>query len=143
MRLLAGVLHSDEIAWNSYTWDADAHKQINTNQLRIFTRWFNQSAYIHVFPNIGVRTAIELHPDDGGECVWFVAAVYPRDNGLSQVFTVNRDAYCNLISGNAPIVAKYPAGSEYTEGYVRITFGSEYRHIIAISTIPSVITAVD
>ena len=32
MRLLAGVLHSDEIAWNSYTWDADAHKQINTNQ---------------------------------------------------------------------------------------------------------------
>ncbi len=34
MRLLAGVLHSDEIAWNSYTWDADAHKQINTNQNR-------------------------------------------------------------------------------------------------------------
>lgn len=32
MRLLAGVLHSDEIVWNSYTWDADAHKQINTNQ---------------------------------------------------------------------------------------------------------------
>mgnify|MGYP001018205592 CR=1 FL=1 len=31
MRLLAGVLHSDEIVWNSYTWDADAHKQINTN----------------------------------------------------------------------------------------------------------------
>lgn len=30
MRLLAGVLHSDEIVWNSYTWDADAHKQINT-----------------------------------------------------------------------------------------------------------------
>ena len=33
MRLLAGVLHSDEIVWNSYTWDADAHKQINTNLL--------------------------------------------------------------------------------------------------------------
>lgn len=32
MRLLAGVLHSDEIVWNSYTWDADAHKQINTNE---------------------------------------------------------------------------------------------------------------
>ena len=32
MRLLAGVLHSDEIVWNSYTWDADARKQINTNQ---------------------------------------------------------------------------------------------------------------
>ena len=32
MRLLAGVLHSDEIVWNSYTWDADAHKQINTNR---------------------------------------------------------------------------------------------------------------
>lgn len=31
MRLLAGVLHSDEIVWNSYTWDADARKQINTN----------------------------------------------------------------------------------------------------------------
>lgn len=121
----------------------DLYNVLNTNQLRIFTRWFNQSAYIHVFPNIGDRTAIELHPDDGGECVWFVAAVYPRDNGLSQVFTVNRDAYCNLISGSAPTVAKYPAGSEYTEGYVRITFGSEYRHIIAISTIPSVITAVD
>ena len=30
MRLLAGVLHSDEIVWNSYTWDADARKQINT-----------------------------------------------------------------------------------------------------------------
>ena len=35
MRLLAGVLHSDEIVWNSYTWDADAHKQINTNQKNI------------------------------------------------------------------------------------------------------------
>ena len=35
MRLLAGVLHSDEIVWNSYTWDADAHKQINTNQQKI------------------------------------------------------------------------------------------------------------
>ena len=33
MRLLAGVLHSDEIVWNSYTWDADAHKQINTKRL--------------------------------------------------------------------------------------------------------------
>ena len=33
MRLLAGVLHSDEIVWNSYTWDADAHKQINTKSL--------------------------------------------------------------------------------------------------------------
>ena len=33
MRLLAGVLHSDEIVWNSYTWDADAHKQINTKTL--------------------------------------------------------------------------------------------------------------
>ena len=32
MRLLAGVLHSDEIVWNSYTWDADAHKQINTKR---------------------------------------------------------------------------------------------------------------
>ena len=30
MRLLAGVLHSDEIVWNSYTWDADARKQRNT-----------------------------------------------------------------------------------------------------------------
>ena len=35
MRLLAGVLHSDEIVWNSYTWDADAHKQINTKRLKI------------------------------------------------------------------------------------------------------------
>ena len=37
MRLLAGVLHSDEIVWNSYTWDADAHKQINTNQKSHFS----------------------------------------------------------------------------------------------------------
>ena len=36
MRLLAGVLHSDEIVWNSYTWDADAHKQINTNQKKAY-----------------------------------------------------------------------------------------------------------
>lgn len=35
MRLLAGVLHSDEIVWNSYTWDADAHKQINTKSQNI------------------------------------------------------------------------------------------------------------
>ena len=35
MRLLAGVLHSDEIVWNSYTWDADAHKQINTNAKKV------------------------------------------------------------------------------------------------------------
>ena len=35
MRLLAGVLHSDEIVWNSYTWDADAHKQINTKRLSV------------------------------------------------------------------------------------------------------------
>lgn len=35
MRLLAGVLHSDEIVWNSYTWDADAHKQINTKRQEI------------------------------------------------------------------------------------------------------------
>ena len=35
MRLLAGVLHSDEIVWNSYTWDADAHKQINTNSQKV------------------------------------------------------------------------------------------------------------
>ncbi len=34
MRLLAGVLHSDEIVWNSYTWDADAHKQINTKAIK-------------------------------------------------------------------------------------------------------------
>ena len=35
MCLLAGVLHSDEIVWNSYTWDADARKQINTNAKKV------------------------------------------------------------------------------------------------------------
>lgn len=63
MRLLAGVLHSDEIVWNSYTWDADAHKQINTKikiNLEMLPNWNDvwsvsnhEFVIVHVVYNAG------------------------------------------------------------------------------------------
>lgn len=62
MRLLAGVLHSDEIVWNSYTWDADAHKQINTKRLK--TKIFSQKTTKKVPANgVGYWTATISIPD--------------------------------------------------------------------------------
>lgn len=115
----------------------------NTNQLRTFTRRYNQSSYIHLIPNVGSRTSIELHPDEDGECVWFVFACYPRRDGSVQAFSVTRDGSAGVISGSAPTVAKYPTGSSYTTGYIRLTFDTEFKHVVVIGTALSVITGVN
>jgi len=82
VRLLAGVLHSDEIVWNSYTWDADAHKQINTksqnsdsaiNNLRSNSVTTYVSDYGHTiqftwrFTGVGIRSGLYVRIDGNSE----------------------------------------------------------------------------
>lgn len=49
---------------------------------------------------------------------------------------VTRNGNVETIHGTPVSTNKYPKGSDYTTGYVRVTFSDVYRHIIAIGTVP-------
>ena len=84
-----------------------------------------------------------MRPDARGECVWFVVGIYPRNALTNQFFTVARDGKASVIYGGSPDVVKYPSGSEYVEGYLRLTFLANWYHVIIIGTQLSKVTAVD
>lgn len=114
MRLLAGVLHSDEIVWNSYTWDADAHKQINTKSLSACDEYVSTSntadSFISTLP-IGthifrIQAVHADFVDQNKEAVWGygMMLVFGSMNGYRAILyiTARGKAYIRHYVANEP-----------------------------------------
>ena len=97
---------------------------------------------MHLIPNIGERNTIELRLDERCECTWLIAGIYPIECA-PRLFVATRAGRLAAIYGDAPMIKKYPAGSEHVEGYVRVTFPGKWYHVIIIGTQTSKVTAVD
>ena len=115
----------------------------NTNTQKIVSHGYNQSAYVHLIANIGDRKSIELRPDERCECAWLIAEIYPRFDCAPHLFVATRDGGSTAIYGDAPTITKYPAGGEYVEGYVRVTFPGKWYHAIIIGSQLSKVTTVN
>ena len=141
--LRAVVLHNKEVVWNYYAEFTTDCRRINTNTQKIVSHGYNQSAYVHLIANIGDRKSIELRPDERCECAWLIAEIYPRFDCAPHLFVATRDGGSTAIYGDAPTITKYPAGGEYVEGYVRVTFPGKWYHAIIIGSQLSKVTTVN
>ena len=100
MRLLAGVLHSDEIVWNSYTWDADAHKQTNTNQQNmlykdLFSGDLNSTSIENGVYGIGTLDAVKNAPTGVAWCTFIQLKPY-----TTQVILDTSGCYMRKYTGS-------------------------------------------